>query len=228
MQKNIIIGASIILAVIIVFYILNYSPTQEPQSACTMEAKICPDGSAVGRTGPNCEFAPCPIVENPPVTDELIIIETPVPNQKVSSPIMVVGKARGNWFFEASFPIVVTNWDGLIIGQGIATAQGDWMTAEFVPFTASISYTLPSETPYNRGTLILRKDNPSGLSEHDEAREIPIIFSIDSKETIPPTNSTLPKIDEDTTICTMEAKICPDGSAVGRTGPNCEFAPCPL
>jgi len=24
----------------------------------------------------------------------------------------------------------------------------------------------------------------------------------------------------------MEAKICPDGSAVGRQGPNCEFAPC--
>ena len=28
--------------------------------ACTEEAKICADGSAVGRTGPNCEFAPCP------------------------------------------------------------------------------------------------------------------------------------------------------------------------
>lgn len=27
--------------------------------ACTEEAKLCPDGSAVGRTGPNCEFAPC-------------------------------------------------------------------------------------------------------------------------------------------------------------------------
>lgn len=25
----------------------------------------------------------------------------------------------------------------------------------------------------------------------------------------------------------MEAKLCPDGSAVGRTGPNCEFALCP-
>ena len=25
----------------------------------------------------------------------------------------------------------------------------------------------------------------------------------------------------------MEAKICPDGSGVGRQGPNCEFAPCP-
>ncbi|MFZ3100352.1 MAG: hypothetical protein WA103_03950 [Minisyncoccales bacterium] len=29
-------------------------------TACTMEAQICPDGSAVGRTGLNCEFAPCP------------------------------------------------------------------------------------------------------------------------------------------------------------------------
>jgi len=28
--------------------------------ACTAEAKVCPDGSSVGRTGPNCEFAQCP------------------------------------------------------------------------------------------------------------------------------------------------------------------------
>lgn len=28
--------------------------------ACTADAKLCPDGSAVGRTGPNCEFAQCP------------------------------------------------------------------------------------------------------------------------------------------------------------------------
>lgn len=28
--------------------------------ACTEEAKVCPDGSAVGREGPNCEFAACP------------------------------------------------------------------------------------------------------------------------------------------------------------------------
>ncbi len=30
------------------------------------------------------------------------------------------------------------------------------------------------------------------------------------------------------TICTEEAKMCPDGTYVGRTGPNCEFAICPL
>jgi hypothetical protein len=28
--------------------------------ACPADAKICPDGSAVGRVGPDCEFAPCP------------------------------------------------------------------------------------------------------------------------------------------------------------------------
>lgn len=28
--------------------------------ACTQEAKLCPDGSYVGRTGPSCEFAACP------------------------------------------------------------------------------------------------------------------------------------------------------------------------
>jgi hypothetical protein len=33
--------------------------------------------------------------------------------------------------------------------------------------------------------------------------------------------------DGDMVACTMEAKICPDGSAVGRQGPRCEFAKCP-
>jgi len=31
--------------------------------ACTQEAKICPDGSFVGRTSPKCEFAECPAVK---------------------------------------------------------------------------------------------------------------------------------------------------------------------
>lgn len=32
-------------------------------TACTMDAKICSDGSAVGRSGPQCEFAVCPEVK---------------------------------------------------------------------------------------------------------------------------------------------------------------------
>jgi len=41
-------------------------PPPEPVF-CTMEAQLCPDGSSVGRTGPNCEFAPCPPAAEPSV-----------------------------------------------------------------------------------------------------------------------------------------------------------------
>src|SRR3989338_7539618 len=53
----------ILLAVVLVAGgALMYASDALPSGgvACTQEAKICPDGSAVGRTGPNCEFAACP------------------------------------------------------------------------------------------------------------------------------------------------------------------------
>lgn len=34
---------------------------------CTMDVRQCPDGSYVARTGPNCEFRPCPPWNPPPV-----------------------------------------------------------------------------------------------------------------------------------------------------------------
>jgi hypothetical protein len=33
--------------------------------------------------------------------------------------------------------------------------------------------------------------------------------------------------DDNMRMCTQEVKTCPDGSYVGRSGPNCEFAACP-
>ena len=36
----------------------------ETPVACTKEAKICPDGSSVGRSGPKCEFVACPAPKN--------------------------------------------------------------------------------------------------------------------------------------------------------------------
>lgn len=41
-------------------YFVDDESIEDEPVACTMEAKLCPDGSAVGRTGPNCEFASCP------------------------------------------------------------------------------------------------------------------------------------------------------------------------
>ncbi|MBI2048025.1 MAG: Gmad2 immunoglobulin-like domain-containing protein [Parcubacteria group bacterium] len=110
--------------------------------------------------------------------NNLIRIYSPRPNQVVKSPIVIEGEARGYWFFEASFPVVLTDWDGKIIAQHYAEAQDSWMTEEFVPFKTTLEFeNLSWEDEFSkRGTLILQKDNPSGLPEHDDALEIPILF----------------------------------------------------
>jgi len=111
------------------------------------------------------------------VKNDKIFVTIPIPNSIVTNPIVIKGEARGNWFFEASFPIIIVDWDGLIVGEGIATAESEWMTTDFVPFLAEIQYTLATSSLYStRGAIILKKDNPSGLPENDEAIEIPILF----------------------------------------------------
>lgn len=106
----------------------------------------------------------------------LVRLTSPLPNAEISSPVVITGEARGTWYFEASFPIFLTDWDGKIIGQGIAEAQSDWMTADFVPFKATLTFdtALISGQYSPSGTLILKKDNPSGLPENDDALEIPV------------------------------------------------------
>ena len=109
-----------------------------------------------------------------PADNPKIILDAPLPGDVVTSPLIVRGKARGTWYFEASFPVILTDWDGKIIAQVPAQAQSDWMTTDWVPFEATLTFDLPSYG--KRGTLIFRKDNPSGLPEHDDAVEILVEF----------------------------------------------------
>ena len=67
MKKSVIgflLGAGVVVAVLVVLAAAGAYKSKFTQpdirKACTEEAKICPDGSAVGRSGPKCEFAPCP------------------------------------------------------------------------------------------------------------------------------------------------------------------------
>lgn len=85
---------------------------------CPMDAMLCPGGSSVSRSGPNCEFTPCP----------------------------------------------------------------------------------SNDLPKRRGLVEDPIEVPKGTDEG--------------------------KVD-DGVMCTQEVKTCSDGSYVGRTGPNCAFAPCP-
>lgn len=60
MTNSIKIAGIALLVVIAGVAFMEYPKQEATTVACTMEAKICPDGSAVGRTGPMCEFAACP------------------------------------------------------------------------------------------------------------------------------------------------------------------------
>jgi hypothetical protein len=50
------------------YYFAQQKITIPKKMACTLEAKICPDGSSVGRSGPNCEFVACPSSNDPIVS----------------------------------------------------------------------------------------------------------------------------------------------------------------
>lgn len=128
---------------------------------------------------------PADIAEHIASKRDLIIVSEPGPLSVITSPITVRGQTRGTWYFEATFPIVLVDWDGKIIAQSHASALLDpnnpkstWMTEEFVPFEGTIEFENPSGKSYSnkRGMLIFQKDNPSGLSEYDDALEIPVLF----------------------------------------------------
>lgn len=126
-------------------------------------------------------FFPGQTEENPApqlqtaIKDDLLRVEYPRIGEKISSPLVVRGEARGNWYFEASFPIEVRDASGAVLAQGYAQAQGDWMTTEYVPFE-SIVLAFPPQTPGSAGSVILHKDNPSGLPENEDQLVIPVVF----------------------------------------------------
>jgi hypothetical protein len=133
---------------------------------CPQDVKLCSDGSYVSRILPNCEFQMCP-------KEDLIVVENPRAREEISSPLFISGKARGYWFFEASFPIELVDENNNLIAQTISQAKGEWMTEDFVPFEATLNFVNPKT---NKGFLIFRKDNPSGLKEHDDELRVPIFF----------------------------------------------------
>ncbi len=114
------------------------------------------------------------VIGNELEKSDLIRMETPRPNGAVGSPLTIRGEARGYWYFEASFPVVLIDEAGSVLAEYYATAQDEWMTESFVPFETMLTFA--QQPAGSRGTLILKKDNPSGLSEHDDELRVPVVF----------------------------------------------------
>lgn len=93
----------------------------------------------------------------------------------IESPLVIKGEAPGTWFFEASFPIQLMDSNGQVIATAIAQAKGDWMTTDYVPFEATLTFD-GSLSGSGEGELVFKKDNPSGLPENDGEFRMPVRF----------------------------------------------------
>lgn len=114
--------------------------------------------------------------EQKPVTvdkSDLIQITQPLAGSTITSPLAITGKARGYWYFEASFPIELRDASDQVVASAVAQADGDWMTEDFVNFTATLNFTPVGNA---QGTLVLKKDNPSGEPALDDQLVIPVVY----------------------------------------------------
>jgi hypothetical protein len=110
--------------------------------------------------------------------DKHVEVGAPLADELVSSPARVAGNVTGGgWFFEASFPVKVVDADGTVLGQGQAQATPPeaWTSTGTVPFAATIAFTNPHSAT---GTVVLSKDNPSGLPQNDMSFKIPVRFNV--------------------------------------------------
>ncbi len=184
-----LIAVVLIIGLVFVFFALTaQAPTDsftDDVVACTEEALQCPDGSYVGRSGPNCEFV-CPdtvgeVTDLEVVANPDIQVEAPAPSSVITSPLALSGQAKGTWYFEASAPVEILDWQGNVIAQSYVTAQGNWMTVNFVPFTGTITFTSPytpgDPVAWKQGSIVFKKDNPSGEPQNDAQIVIPIQFA---------------------------------------------------
>ncbi len=76
------------------------NPTSTP-AACTRDAYLCPDGTKVGRTGPNCEFI-CPKPTSTPAPTCI-----PKPACLSESPVTCKIAVLGNWCEDKPQPVNV-------------------------------------------------------------------------------------------------------------------------
>lgn len=163
------------------------NPAAEPDgdSNSVDETPICEDTCGNGTCEEIvCQGSGCPCAETPQScpqdcsddgeqASDLIHVTSPADDEDIDNPVTIVGEARGTWYFEATFPIKIYDANDNLLGEGYATAQGDWMTEDFVPFSATVNYTASTTST---GKIVLEKSNASGLPEHDDSITVPVTF----------------------------------------------------
>jgi len=110
---------------------------------------------------------------NEDALSDQIIITYPLPDELITSPLIITGKARGTWFFEATFPVSLLDSNENILTLHYGTTEEEWMTEDFISFTATIEFDDPQTAT---GFLVLEKNNLSDIREYDAEIIIPVRF----------------------------------------------------
>lgn len=159
---------SIVILLAVIIFVLAWllfttpaeAPVRSPIATSTNEAVLpAPTASASSSQG-----APL---------DTQVVVATPAGNATVSHTLDVSGSAPNQWFYEAVFPIQVRDSDDDLIGSAQGQAQSDWTQPGQIKFTAQIAVDSSYEGP---ATLILLKDNPSGLPQNADEVTVPIVI----------------------------------------------------
>jgi len=103
-----------------------------------------------------------------------ILITSPIKDAEISSPLSIAGRARGKWFFEGIFPVILEDSYGNRIAEGHVSAQGDWMTKDFVTFIGDLEFS--NYIKGSEGKLIFKSDTTAFPEENGEIYILPVIF----------------------------------------------------
>lgn len=110
---------------------------------------------------------------DPRALEDLIRVAAPAANAVISSPLKISGDARGSWFFEGEFPIALYAAGGEVLAEGFGHSSEPWMTEQFIPFTAELTFDAPSGT---RLQLELMLNNPADDEGFDRSVIIPVVI----------------------------------------------------
>lgn len=100
-------------------------------------------------------------------------ITTPELGKPIKSPLTIRGKVARSFAFEGTFPIVLKDANGKELARASAHVVGSNNTSNAVPFLAMLTFAQPIS---RTGTLVLQKDNPSGLPQNDDSRIFNVVF----------------------------------------------------
>jgi len=183
------IGVLAVVVIVVITFLMNdfllnrgiVLPGMQ-QRACTLEAQICPDGTAVGRTGPNCEFAPCAWGTTQPSAEELrctpanITITQPTPGSHVNFPIVFTGTIDNRTNKDCSWTlfegqagsIEIRDANGAMVGIGVLEALDDWRSEGPIDIEGTVELMSPPQG--SAMSVMITEENPSGVGSGQQIR----------------------------------------------------------